>query len=110
VVQGLIVASSVCLGALGLAPEAWSFGSVRFLQVLAIAPVFPLVVASIAQRASGEVIGVVNSARIAAAFVGPVLATTLLAWGPPSLVYLTLGGLGLAVVPLLSRRLGGRGL
>jgi len=75
----------------------------RFLQVLCIAPVFPLSVAAIAQRASGEAIGFVNSARIGAAFLGPVLATTLLSSMPPAAVYLVLAALGLAVVPLVAR-------
>ena len=101
-----LAASSLFLASLALAPEVWSFGTLRFLQVLCIAPVFPLSVAAIAQRASGQAIGVVNSSRIGAAFLGPVLATTLLAVGPPSLVYLALAAGGLAVLPLL---LGGRG-
>lgn len=96
-----LVGSSVALAALALAPGVWSFGFLRFLQMLCIAPVFPLSVAAIAQRASGQAIGFVNSSRIAAAFLGPVLATTLLASGPPSLVYLVLAVCGLAVVPVL---------
>ena len=43
-----------------------------------------------------------NSSRIAAAFLGPVIATTLLAWMPPGAVYLVLAGMGLLVVPLLA--------
>jgi MFS transporter, AAHS family, benzoate transport protein len=97
-----LVASSIMLAALAVARDAWSFGVLRFLQVLCIAPVFPLSVAAIAQRASGTTIGIVNSSRIGAAFVGPVLATTLLAWMPPGAVYLVLAGIGLLVVPLLA--------
>ncbi len=44
-----------------------------------------------------------NSSRIGAAFLGPVLATTLLSWMRPALVYLMLALLGLAVVPLVAR-------
>jgi len=102
----LLSGSSACLAAFALAPGVWSFGLLRFLQVLCIAPVFPLVVAGIAQRASGEAIGLVNSARIGAAFLGPVVATTLLSWGPPSLVYVTLALAALAVLPLIHRGLG----
>jgi MFS family permease len=97
-----LVASSVVLAGLAATPGVLSFGVLRFLQVLCIAPIFPLSVAAIAQRASGTAIGIVNSSRIAAAFVGPVLATTLLAWMPPGAVYLVLAGLGLSVVPLLA--------
>jgi len=102
-----LAASSVFVAGLSLAPEVWSFGTVRFVQVLCIAPVFPLSVAAIIQRASGQTIGVVNSARIAASFIGPVVATTLLASGPPAVVYLVLAAAGLGVVPLLLGRRGG---
>ena len=103
-----LAASSVGLAALALASNLWSFGILRFLQVLCIAPVFPLSVAAIAQRASGTAIGIVNSSRIAAGFLGPVIATTLLAWMPPGALYLVLAGMGLLVVPLL-RGLSGPG-
>src|SRR5258706_585386 len=98
-----LVGSSVFLAALSAAGHVWSFGVLRFLQVLCIAPVFPLSVAAIAQRASGEAIGFVNSARIGAAFLGPGVATTLLSSMPPAAVYLVLAALGLAVVPLVAR-------
>jgi MFS transporter, DHA1 family, multidrug resistance protein len=98
-----LLGSSVLLAALGPISNVWAFGAVRFLQVLSIAPVFPLAVAAIAQRASGEAIGLVNSARIGAAFIGPVAATTLLSSMPPAAVYLVLAGLGLAVIPLVAR-------
>lgn len=98
-----LLGSSCCLALLGAMSHVWSFGVIRFLQVLCIAPVFPLAVAAIAARASGEAIGFINSSRIGAAFIGPVLATTLLAWMRPSLVYLVLAALGLAVVPLVAR-------
>jgi hypothetical protein len=42
----------------------------------------------------------INSARIGAAFIGPVLATTVLAMAPPWVLYLALAGLGLAAVPV----------
>ena len=105
-----LAASSLLLGALALAPGVWSFAIVRFFQVLCIAPIFPLSVAGIAQRASGMSIGIVNSSRIAGGFIGPVLATTLLAWLSPAAVYLTVAALGLLVAPLVaSLGLRGRG-
>ena len=66
-------APSLFLAALALATNVWTFVALRFVQVLCIAPIFPLAVAAIAQRASGQVIGFLNSARIGASFVGPVL-------------------------------------
>jgi len=65
-----------------------------------VAPVFPIAVAGIAHRAGGQAIGAINSARIGAAFIGPVLATTVLALAPPWVLYLVLAGLGLAAVPV----------
>ena len=107
-----LAASSLLLGALALAPGVWSFAIVRFFQVLCIAPIFPLSVAGIAQRASGMSIGIVNSSRIAGGFIGPVLATTLLAWLSPAAVYLTVAAFGLLVAPLVAslglRRRGGK--
>jgi MFS transporter, DHA1 family, multidrug resistance protein len=101
--------SSLFLAALALAPGVWSFGTLRFLQVLCIAPIFPLSVAAIAQRSSGTAIGFVNSSRIGAAFLGPVLATSVLTMAPVWTVYVLLAGFGLAVVPLLRRAFRGRG-
>ena len=99
-ITGLLLASSVFLALLGAAGTVWPYGALRFLQVLCIAPVFPLVVARIAQHASGAAIGAINSARIGAAFVGPVVATTLLAWTSPLALYLVLAAVGAACVPL----------
>lgn len=53
-VAGLLVGSSVSVGALAMAPGVWSYGVLRFVQVLCIAPVFPIVVARIAQTHGGE--------------------------------------------------------
>lgn len=95
----LLVASSALLAALALATSVWPYGVLRFLQVLAIAPVFPLVVARIAQRAGGQAIGIINSARIGAAFLGPVVATTALAWTSAGILYVLLAAAGLACLP-----------
>jgi DHA1 family multidrug resistance protein-like MFS transporter len=100
----LLVASSLLLAALGAVASVWAYTVVRFLQVLCIAPVFPLVVARIAQFAGGDAIGIVNSARIGASFVGPVVATSILASAEPAVVYVVLAAGGLACVPLLGLR------
>jgi DHA1 family multidrug resistance protein-like MFS transporter len=98
----LLIASSVFMAILGMARPVWLYTLIRFVQVLCIAPVFPLVVGRIAQHAGGDIIGLVNSARIAAAFVGPVLATSLLAWASAPIVYLAMGALGAACLPLVA--------
>ena len=99
-IPGLLILSSIFVAALAPVQNVWVYGALRFLQVLCIAPVFPLAVARIAQTAGGVAIGVVNSARIGAAFIGPVLATTLLAWSAPTALYAALAAVGLACVPL----------
>ena len=99
-IPGLLVLSSIFVVALAAVRSVWVYGALRFLQVACIATVFPLAVARIAQSAGGVAIGVVNSARIGAAFVGPVLATTLLAWSLPGVLYASLALIGLACVPL----------
>ncbi|HSE96551.1 MAG TPA: MFS transporter, partial [Methylomirabilota bacterium] len=104
---GLLVASAAGLAVLGAMPSVWPFTLVRFLQVLCIAPVFPLVVSRIAQQAGGGTIGTVNSARIAGSFVGPVVATTILAAASPAVLYVLLAAVGLACVPLALRRVPG---
>ncbi|PYM90890.1 MAG: hypothetical protein DME04_21095 [Candidatus Rokuibacteriota bacterium] len=100
----LLVTSSLCLAAFAAAGSVWLYGALRFLQVLSIAPVFPLVVARVIQHAGGGAIGFINSARIAAGFIGPVLATTLLTWTSPAALYLLLAAIGLACVPLVQMR------
>jgi MFS transporter, DHA1 family, multidrug resistance protein len=103
-VAALFVSSSLSVAALAVAPGVWSYGTLRFLQVLFIAPVFPIVVARIAQTAGGEAIGVINAARIGASFIGPVMATSLLAAGSPVALYVLLALTGLACLPVSGMR------
>jgi DHA1 family multidrug resistance protein-like MFS transporter len=103
-VAGLLVGSSLAVAALAVAPGVWIYGVVRFVQVLCIAPVFPIVVARIAQSQGGEAIGVINAARIGASFLGSVLATSLLAAGSPVLLYTVLALMGLACLPVSAMR------
>jgi MFS transporter, DHA1 family, multidrug resistance protein len=105
----LLIASSLSVAALALAGSVWPYGGLRFVQVLSIAPVFPLVVSRVVQHAGGSAIGVINAARIGAGFIGPVFATTLLAWTSPGFVYVLLAAMGLACVPFVrAREAGGR--
>lgn len=102
-IRWALAVSSLLLATLALARDVWTFSAIRVLQMLCIAPVFPLSVGSIAQRASGQAIGFLNSARIGASFLGPVLATTLLTWTPPAAVYLILASVGLGLAPAVMR-------
>lgn len=100
----LLVASGALMAGTALAANAWVFTLVRFVQVLCAAPIFPLIVARIAQQGSGGAIGVINSARIGGSFVGPVVATSVLAVSSPAVLYVLLGLVGVACVPLALRR------
>jgi DHA1 family multidrug resistance protein-like MFS transporter len=98
-IPALLLASSLLLASMGLVSSVWLYGIARFLQVLCIAPLFPIVVARVA-HASGHAVGVINSARIGAAFLGPVIATTVLSWTSPAGLYAVLAVIGLACLPL----------
>jgi DHA1 family multidrug resistance protein-like MFS transporter len=103
-IAALLMGSAGFMASLGLPGSVGPFTVLRFLQVLCIAPVFPLVVARVAQQASGGAIGVINSARIGASFLGPVIATTVLASASPAVLYGVIAVLGLACVPLALMR------
>jgi MFS family permease len=105
----LLAASSALLLCLAPLTSIWAFSAVRFVQVLCVAPLFPIAVTGIAQQAGGQAIGMVNGARIAAGFVGPVLATTVLASASPAALYVALALLGLLCVPC-ARGVGRRAL
>jgi MFS family permease len=96
----LLAGSSIALAAFGIAPSLWTFVALRIFQSLAIAPVFPLIVARVARLGGGQAIGIINAARIGGHFLGPVAATTILAWSRPGVLYLVLGLIGLASVRL----------
>ena len=100
---GLLVASSVVLVVLGSTRSFWAFTVLRGVQCLAIAPFFPLVVAQVARRADAHAIGMINAARVGSGFIGPLLATSVLATGSPGLVYFLFGGAGIATALLLRR-------
>jgi DHA1 family multidrug resistance protein-like MFS transporter len=100
---GLLVASSVALVLFGSARSFWAFVTLRAVQSLAIAPFFPLMVAQVARRADGGAIGIINAARVGSGFLGPLVATTVLATGSPGILYATLGALGLGAALLLRR-------
>lgn len=100
---GLLVGSSVALVLLGTTRSFWAFAALRGVQTLAIAPFFPLMVAQVARRADASAIGIINAARVGSGFLGPLVATTLLATGSPGLLYVTLAAAGIVTAVLLRR-------
>jgi hypothetical protein len=75
-----------------------SFVAVRMLQTAMIAAVMPLVFSSFASDLDGRVIGFLNSSRFAGNSLGPMIATSVLAFSGLNWLYLSIGGLGLLVV------------
>lgn len=106
-VPALLGGSSILLALLGAAGPLWLFTAIRVVQSAWVAPLFPLVVARVARHGGGTAIGVVNAARVGSSFVGPVVATSMLAWSPPAALYLALAlaGSGFAYFAYLA---GGR--
>jgi MFS family permease len=96
----LVVTSAAGVGLLAWPRSVGLYTVARFLQVLCVAPIFPLVVGRVVQQAGGSAIGIVNSARIGASFIGPILATSVLASGSPTVLYVILAVLSLACLPL----------
>ena len=99
----LLAASSLLLVALGAVGSLWLYATLRVAQSALVAPLFPLVVARVARFGGGDAIGIVNAARVGSGFLGPVVATTVLAAGAPAIVYLVLGAAGLGAALLLRR-------
>jgi MFS family permease len=104
----MLIASAAAVAGLALPRSVWGYAGARFLQVLCAAPIFPFIVARAAQQRSGTAVGIINSARIGASFVGPVVATTTLAVLPPAVLYGVLALAALACLPLVLTRGDGR--
>ncbi len=93
----------LCIGALGvglqcaltLAPEIFSFVSVRMIQTGLIAATLPLTISFYASDLDGKVIGFLNAARFAGNAMGPFIGTSVLAFAGMNSVFLFVGGLGI---------------
>jgi DHA1 family multidrug resistance protein-like MFS transporter len=84
---------------LAICPGIVSFVLVRMLQTAMVAAVMPLVFSSFASNLNERMIGFLNSSRFAGNALGPMIATSVLAFSNLNWLYLSVGGLGfLAVV------------
>lgn len=72
-----------------------SFAVLRMLQCAFIAAVFPLTISIFARQVSGQMIGFLNAARFFGNAVGPLLATSILAYADLFTLYLVIAGLTL---------------
>jgi MFS family permease len=80
---------------LAVSPGITSFVAVRMLQTAMIAAVMPLVFSSFASDLDGRVIGFLNSSRFAGNALGPMIATSVLAFSSLNWLYLFIGCMGL---------------
>ena len=80
-----------------LAASPWftSFVAVRMVQTAMIAAVMPLVFSSFSSDLDGRVIGFINSSRFAGNALGPIFATSILAFSSLNSLYLSVGIMGL---------------
>jgi DHA1 family multidrug resistance protein-like MFS transporter len=83
---------------LALSPGFMSFVAVRMLQTAMMAAVMPLVFSSFASDLDGRVIGFLNSSRFAGNALGPVIATSVLAFSGLNWLYLSVGGMALVAL------------
>ena len=75
-----------------------SFTLIRMLQTGMVAATFPLVISIFAAESKGGIIGFLNSARFAGNALGPILATSILAWSNLPFLFLSIACLDLIVV------------
>ena len=103
-VERLIIAvcflGTACQVLLAVSPGIISFVAFRMLQTAMIAAVFPLVFSTFASDSDGRVIGFLNSSRFAGNALGPMIATSVLAFSSLSWLYLSVSLITL--LPLLS--------
>jgi hypothetical protein len=80
---------------LSATPGVTTFVAVRMLQTAMIAAVLPLVFSSFATDLDGPAIGFLNSSRFAGNALGPMIATSVLAFSSLNWLYISIGSMGL---------------
>ena len=90
------IATAILQLILTFTPDVVSFTLVRMLQTGFIAAVIPLVISTFAGEASGTMLGFLNSARFLGNALGPLMATTVLAYWNFHLLSIIIAALSLA--------------
>jgi MFS family permease len=81
-----------------ICPGIASFVVLRMLQTAMVAAVLPLIFSSFASDLSERMIGFLNSSRFAGNALGPMIATSVLAFSSLNWLYISVGGIGLLAV------------
>ena len=71
------------------------FTVIRMLQTGFVAATFPLVISIFASRSKGSTIGILNGTRFAGNAIGPIVATSILAYTNLTTVYFFISGISL---------------
>jgi DHA1 family multidrug resistance protein-like MFS transporter len=71
------------------------FTVIRMVQTCLVAATIPLVISIFASESKGGIIGLLNSARFAGNALGPILATSILAFSNLTGLYLFISGMTL---------------
>jgi len=81
---------------LSVSPGVVSFVALRMLQTAMIAAVLPLVFSIFSQDLDGKVIGLLNSGRFGGNAIGPMIATSVIAFAGLDWLYISVGILSFA--------------
>lgn len=94
----LLLTGAVLPALLVFTGEITSFTIVVMLEIGMVAAIIPLTISMFAAEPKGNVIGFMNAARFVGMAVGPLLATSLLAFANTSVLYLSVSAITLAVL------------
>jgi MFS transporter, DHA1 family, multidrug resistance protein len=83
---------------LSATPGVTSFVAVRMIQTAMVAAVMPLVFSSFTTDLDGRVIGFLNSSKFAGNALGPMIATSVLAFSTLRWLYLAIGSMALVAL------------
>jgi MFS transporter, DHA1 family, multidrug resistance protein len=83
---------------LSATPGVASFVAVRMIQSAMVAAVMPLVFSSFTADLDGRVIGFLNSSKFAGNALGPMIATSVLAFSSLKWLYLSIGSMALVAL------------
>jgi MFS family permease len=92
----LLLSGAVLPALLVFAQDIASFTIIVMLEIGMVAAIIPLTISIFAAEPKGNVIGFINAARFVGMALGPMLATSLLAFANASTLYLSVSGITLA--------------
>jgi MFS transporter, DHA1 family, multidrug resistance protein len=92
----LLLSGAVLSALLVFVHDITSFTAVVMLEIGMVAAIIPLTLSIFAAEPKGNVIGFINAARFVGMALGPMLATSLLAFANASTLYLSVSGITLA--------------